>query len=59
MIEDKRIKECALEYTKLVEWNFLFQIGSCIVIPEDKKEFGVRIKIGEYQYDVDKPLEFG
>ena len=37
----------------------MFEFGSCIVIPQDKVSYGIRVKIGEYQYEVEKPVHVG
>ena len=44
---------------KPVKWKFMFEIGSCIVIPEENTKYGVRIKIGEHEFDTDDKIVVG
>ena len=42
-----------------VKWKFMFEIGSCIVIPEESTKYGVRIKIGEHEFDTEDKIVVG
>ena len=57
--EDPELRKNAEERMKPCKWRFMFEIGSCIVTPEESTKYGVRIKIGEHQFDTDDKIVVG
>ena len=56
---DEELRNLAKARMEKVKWNLMFEIGSCIVTPEEKGKYGVMVKIAENSYETPDKVVVG